>query len=390
MSRTTQVAAASSLAVLLAACGGGGGSGMETGGTAGASSGAGMTANTPPAASPAGNQAGGTATQPDTATTPPSSGAGNGTGTAPPAPEFTYDTTARFNAPDDLAFDRTGNFLVLDKGNRRIRSIAPTGSVSTLPGTYGALYDEFAADLAGNVFVLTDLDISRVASDGIRTPVASFPQSPGSYLPIAIAAGPQGSVHVLLRYRNSYRVNVIDASGAARTVYAFLTPGTATRIAVDAQGNLAIAASGPLDNTHYVRLVPRSVQPAEGNAAGVVDLSVPDGVNNLVYDATGNLHAVELRQQQTGTAESPAYTVSGMRVFRVAPDRTVTTLKEGFPGGSLSHSQTTPITVRVGLAPDAAGNVAISNPFTHAIYRLTPAGEYVLVAGKAGEAGSSD
>jgi hypothetical protein len=387
LSRTlTTTLATSSLWILLAACGGGNGgdAGLATGASAGTGSNQGAIApGTGTTGTPAQTgSTGGSAT--DTA-----GGTGTNSGSTPPA-SAAYDTTARFNAPTDLAFGPAGILYVMDKGNARIRTVAANGEVGTVPGSYGGFHDELATDVGGSLSVLSDTGIYRVAPDGSRTLLISYPQQPGSYLPISIATGTTGSTHVLLRYRNVIRVNEIDVAGNERTAYSFLTPGSATRVATDAQGNLAIGAYGPLSGMDYVRLVPKSVQPAEGSVAGVVDLPVTGSVSNLVYDIAGNLYVVCLDQEVLSSAPS-SYRVYGMRVLRIAPDRTVTTIASSFPDGSTSYTQSTPISsVQVGLAADAVGNVYLSNPFNHAIYRIGPAGGYTLVAGKAGEAGSSD
>jgi sugar lactone lactonase YvrE len=44
-------------------------------------------------------------------------------------------TDARFNLPVAIAVDNTGNVIVVDKDNNRIRRIAPNGAVTTLAGT---------------------------------------------------------------------------------------------------------------------------------------------------------------------------------------------------------------------------------------------------------------
>jgi hypothetical protein len=271
-----------------------------------------------------------------------------------------------------------------------LRSIAPTGSVSTLPGTYGMLYDELAVDASGNMFALSDITVYRLSSDGSRTPVISYPQQPGSEQPISIAAGPVGSVFVLLRYRNLFRIVEVSATGNAQTVYSFSTAGSVSRIAVDPQGNLAIGAAGPLRDSNFIRFVPRSSQPSEGLVAGVTSTSVSTVINNLVYDANSTLYAVGFEYGGSDSA-TPSYSATGMRLYRIAQDRTTfTTLLDRFPGGATSYSQSTPITSHIGLAADGAGNVFITNPFNHGIYKLNATGGTTLVAGKPDESGNSD
>lgn len=79
-------------------------------------------------------------------------------------------TTARFNAPRGLALDSFGNLYVSDTGNHRIRLIDPAGNVTTYAGPKGASEsgyadgvgtaarfnspDGLAFDASGNLFVV--------------------------------------------------------------------------------------------------------------------------------------------------------------------------------------------------------------------------------------------
>ena len=393
MSRISKTITVSSVCVLLAACSGG--NGGDSGSTAGVSTGAGSSQGAVPAEAAAGSKTGSGAS---TGAAGNSAGAGSPSGIASSPSGGSQaltgnavDTTARFNGPDDLAIGTAGSLYVMDKGNERIRRIAATGDVSTVPADFSfSYYDEIATDAAGNLTALFNTDIYRVASNGSRSLVASYPQQPGSYLPISISTGLLGRTHVLLRYRNLLRVNELGGIGAERTVFSFQTPGSATRIAIDAQGNLAMGVYGPMKGMDAVLIIPRSIQPADANTVGVIRLPVAGIINNLIYDAIGNLYVVCLDVAVTSTFPS-LYRVFDMRVLQVAPDGAVTTIARGLPDGSTSDTKATlVVNEQIGLAVDAAGTVYLSNPFNHAIYRLGSSGEYTLIAGKPGEAGDSD
>jgi hypothetical protein len=279
----------------------------------------------------------------------------------------------------------------MDKQNARIRRIVATGEVSTVPADFSFnYYDEINTDAGGNLTALFNTDIYRLAPDGSRTLVTSYPPAPGSYGPRSITVDSQQNLFVLLQYRNSFRVSEVSAANTSRSVHEFMTFGGASRIAADTQGNLAIGTYAPTPGTNQIRFVPRSIQPAAADAPGVFSLPVTGTVSNLAYDAAGNLYAVLLDYEVTSTYPS-SYRVFGMRVIRVAPDRTVTTIASGLPDGSASYTWPTPIlSEQVGLAIDASGNIYLGNPFNHAIYRVNPSGGYTLIAGKPGEAGNSD
>lgn len=97
--------------------------------------------------------------------------------------------TARFRAPEGLAFDHAGNLYVADGGNHRVRVIAPDGTVSTLVGTSAGGWADgpatvavlhtpsgLAFDAAGNLYVSDsdDLRIRWIDLGQASHPVATF------------------------------------------------------------------------------------------------------------------------------------------------------------------------------------------------------------------------
>lgn len=95
-------------------------------------------------------------------------------------------TQAKFNEAMGLAVDNTGNVLMADSGNHRIRRITPTGIVSTLAGSG-----------------------TKGSADGLAT-VATFTE------PTGVALGPGGEVFVLEVEKQ--RVRRISKDGRVSTV----------------------------------------------------------------------------------------------------------------------------------------------------------------------------
>jgi streptogramin lyase len=141
------------------------------------------------------------------------------------------DTAARFNLPESLAVDASGNIYVADNGNNMIRKITPAGMVSTIAGngqpgfadgsgTSASFNSPFgiAVDANGNIYV-ADSGNNRIRK---ITPAGAVSTFAGS--------GIKGAN---------------DATGAAAT---FNTP---SGVAVDAAGNVYVAD----ENNNLVRKI---------------------------------------------------------------------------------------------------------------------------------------
>lgn len=320
--------------------------------------------------------------------------AGNATTTDPASGTFVYDTTARFNSPGDIASDNTGNLYVMDRDNQVIRRISSTGEVSTLAGTYNARAG-LDMDSSGNLIILSGraekdetgrdvIDLLRIVPGGSSTLITSYRIEPGSYNPFRISTDGQGRIYVLRAYRTEYRVDSIGPDNSSRIVYRYATYGTAGDFASDLQGNLAIGSYGPMENTSRIAIVPQSAQPAEASFPGISYRPLPQSANgNMIFHSSGEIYMADA----TGSAES----VSAIRVMKIAPDGTVTTIFNGFPDGSTSSRPVSANAYRnIGMAVAQDGNIYLTDPYGHAIYRINPSGQASLIAGKPGEAGYAD
>jgi hypothetical protein len=427
MANTLQAITAISLCAVLGACGGSGGSSDETasasagtgqsGTPAGPSAGASNTGaagtndtagntgatGTTGATSSSGNtgttgSAGTSGTGTDSAgTTTGSTGASGGT----TASTFQVDPSARFNAPGDITIDSAGNLYVMDRGNLAIRRIAVDGTVTTVPGSFNA-QTRLAMSRTNDLFALIGQDVVKVASNGATTTVIRFAAGTASYNPKRIAFDGANRLYVLRQYRNDFRVERMNADGTgAASVYAFgisgaysfSSDGGVLDLASNAEGTLALPIRGPAENAGRIVVVPAAVQPATDATAGIKTWPVtPNVIGKTAFDAAGNLYLADANYvYNSGTSNTGSYyAVTGFRVLKIAPDGTVTTLLDKFPDGTVTPRQTASLNNNIGIAAASNGEVYLSDPFDHAIYKMTAGGVATLIAGKPGEAGNSD
>uniref|UniRef100_A0A0G4H717 SMP-30/Gluconolactonase/LRE-like region domain-containing protein n=1 Tax=Chromera velia CCMP2878 TaxID=1169474 RepID=A0A0G4H717_9ALVE len=306
---------------------------------------------------------------------------------------FSVGTEAHFSSPAGLVVDGSGNVIVADTKNHRIRKIGPDGRVSTLAGggTAGFVDGQGAqarfhnptgvvVDGSGNVIVADSLNhrIRKITPDGTVSTLAGNGtvgfvdgQSTEAQFskPIDVAVDRDG--YFIVTGNISQRIwkispegNVSTLAGGGRTGFAdgqgrgaqFCFP---VGVAVDLEGYSIVA--------DYANNRIRKISPegnvstlAGGGTAGFVDgqsaQALFDHPTGVVVDRSGNVIV----------ADSSNY-----RIRMITPDGTVSTLAgngtEGFVDGQGTEAQ---FKWPRGVAVDSDGNVVVTDLQNHRIRKV--------------------
>ncbi|MDO8545551.1 MAG: NHL repeat-containing protein [Opitutaceae bacterium] len=209
-------------------------------------------------------------------------------------------TSARFNVPQGIAVDSSGNVYVADTNNNTIRMVTTAGTVTTIAGAAGqnGNSDGFGAaarfgrpyalavDSGGNVYVADffNATIRKITTAGSVTTLAGFAGRTGMTdgfgaaarfnQPYGVAVDSRGEVFVADTYNRAVRQ--ISPSGAVTTVGGansrFFYP---QGIATDSAGNLYITDGDNHSVTKATFVGPPPPPPVgEPGAARLINVSV--------------------------------------------------------------------------------------------------------------------
>lgn len=309
-------------------------------------------------------------------------------------------TAALLVDPVGIALDASGNVLVADFADERLRRFAPGGAISTYAGTgvFGYSGDngpardaalaqptDLAVDSSGNVFVTCNTRIRRIDPSGRITTYAGTDRTGFSgdnglatnaqiCFPRGLAVDKDGVLYIADTF--NHRLRRVDRAGIITTIagtgdFGYLgngVPATSARLneptglAVDSSGNIYFADS----RNHRVRKISAAGvitdfagngergNDGDGGPASRARLDFPDGV---VVDSAGNV-----------------FIASGLFVRRVSPSGVISTIAGS---GSEAFTGDGDLATRAGMAParltiDSAGRIYVSDWSNRRIRRLDP------------------
>ena len=305
--------------------------------------------------------------------------------------------TATFNQPMALAFDPSGNLIVVDAGNNTIRKISTQGVVTTLAGTAGttgsvdgvgpaASFDfcrdtdlpptdpGIAIDRSGNAYVTTcEVTIRRITPDGtastlVRNDEVTLNAPVLLTGPQGVAMGPDDALYVadgglIRRVTLDGQVSVFGTGGGAG-------------IAVDANGTVYTASGSILsatDATGNTQVI--APMPWGGSVDGPVAQAQFNRITGLALAPNGTLYLADagnwcLRTLTNGMVS----TLAGEALFNTAIDGQGAQAGFGFP---------------FGIAIGGDGAVYVADNDAGAIRRVAADGRVSTIAGAIGFASTS-
>jgi sugar lactone lactonase YvrE len=214
-------------------------------------------------------------------------------------------TSARLSLPSGVAVDASGNLLIADSGNNRVRMVTPAGTISTFAGTG-------QAGFAGDGGPATAAQLNAPNAPVVDNAGRIFFTDLGNHRVRMV--GPDGTIHTVAGGGNP--ADGVGDGGLATDAHLDLPE----QIALDGAGNLFIADNhgcrirrvGPVGIITTVAGSGQSGFSGDGGPAAQAQLSGPFG---LALDQAGNLFFSDTGRLEPGVG---IVTVGNQRIREVA------------------------------------------------------------------------
>jgi sugar lactone lactonase YvrE len=269
-----------------------------------------------------------------------------GTGVAGFAGDGAAAKLAQLNYPVNLAFTASGELLIVDYGNHRIRRVAADGIISTVVGS----------------------GIEGFAGDGAAATAAQLNN------PIGIAVGADGSLYI--GDAQNHRVRKVGVNGMIATIAGTGTAGyagdgtNAAAAQLNFPGALAIDASGNVFVADYANHRVRKIA-----VDGIISTVAGTGTAGFTGDAAAATAAQLSAPFALAIGGAGSLLIADQnngRIRRVGADGIITT----FAGGATASSDvnaaiSAALSAPSGLARNAAGQVWISDRGNHIVRKVS-------------------
>ncbi len=328
--------------------------------------------------------------------------------------------SAMFDGPQGLAVDAAGNLYIADSDNNRIRKII--GSIVTTvagSGTLGFGGDGFSAggaqlsgpfgvaiDLSGNLLI-SDTGNQRIRSVNtlsnlISTIAGGLPNiADGGPATSALLFAPAGlavdaALNVYIADQLNNRIRKVTPAGLISTVAGTGSSGfsgdggqataaqlnTPLGVSLDPQGNLLITDTGNnrirrVGSNGVIQTIAGNGRDAFAGDGGLATLAALSGPTTARTDAAGNIYIADTFNNRIRkvTLAGSINTLAGSSGSQLGDGGPALTASLAFPSSVLA---------------DAAGNVLIADTFNSRIRKVTPNGIITTIAGNGNPGFSGD
>ncbi|MBL8229395.1 MAG: hypothetical protein JNL98_12985 [Bryobacterales bacterium] len=323
---------------------------------------------------------------------------------------------ASLDSPRGVAVDAAGNIYISDTENHRIRRVSTDGRITTIAGTGFSGFSgdggdarqarlnsprALTLDSAGNLYVADrgNARIRRIAPGGIITTVAGngTRNSTGDGGPALSAAvdpdlglAVDGQGRILFSEFNYHRIRAVDRSGSIRSIAGTGVAGAGRNgapasesplegpagLVVDSRGNLYIAET---NNYRILQIGPD----------GILRVAAGNGSFGILADGQGALQTPLGFPYAVGVGEGGRILFSDSVCACIGSFQMGGQLRSVAGNGRFGRINDGVSALRAflfeprGLAFDRSGNLIVANSAANRLDRISPDGIYVHLAGRA-------